>query len=140
MKSKLFLLSALCLSALAHADTLSLQLPVSHFSPLCGNAPINEQTATGFSPDGSFVLVQAHGYTACGSHGTSYVYWCDALMFDLSGTLVNESVIPLTNNTCPYADPRLTFQSQSGYSSFSTFNWNYTQTVPELQTPSNPSP
>jgi hypothetical protein len=132
-------LFALLVSAAANADTLSLQEPVAHFSPICGNAPVNEQTVTGFSADGNYVLVQAHGYTACGSHGTSYVYWCDALTFDLSGTLVSQTLIePGTYqgfNNCPWADDSLSFTNAGGYLSSTTSNWNHTQTVPELTSP-----
>jgi hypothetical protein len=140
MKSKA-LVTAICLAltATAYAQTESLQLPVKHFSPICGNAPVNEQTITGFSPDGSFVLVQAHGYTACGSHGVSYVYWCQSLAFDLSGAFISETdILPPTYqgyNNCPWADDSLSFTNPGGYLAFTTSNWNHSQTVPELQLP-----
>jgi hypothetical protein len=138
----IFVSLALLFGALGHAGTLSLALPVAHFNPLCGNAPVNEQTVTGFSPDGTYVLVQATGYTACGHSGhdggISHVYWCDQLTFDFSGVLVGQSAIePATSQgflDCPWADPRAFFAS-AGYLADTTYNWNYTQTVPWLETP-----
>jgi hypothetical protein len=128
--------------SIAQAGTLSLQLPVAHFNPICGYAPINQQTVTGFSADGAYVLVQAKGYTACGHSGhdggISHVYWCDQLTFDFSGVLVGQSAIePATYQgllDCPWADPRAFFAS-AGYLADTTYNWNYTQTVPWLGTP-----
>ena len=133
--------------ASAHAGTLSLQLPVAHFNPICSYAPVNEQTVTGFSADGNYVYVEAHGYTTCGSSGrgstVQHVYWCEQLTFDLSGSLVQETVLqPATSqglNNCDknntWADPHLSFTEAAGYFAYTTSNWNYTQTVPWVKTP-----
>ncbi len=147
MKSIFASLILLLVCTTAHADTISLQLPVKHFNPICVDAPINEQTVTGFSADGNYVLVKAKGYTTCGSSGrgstVQHVYWCEQLTFDLSGSLATETELqPATSqgfNNCDknntWADPRSTFTGLAGYSAFTTYNWNYTQTIPQLNTP-----
>ena len=143
MKS-LFASIALLICAVAHADTLSLQIPVSHFNPICGYAPFNEQTVTGFSADGNYVFVQAHGYTTCGSSGrgstVQHAYWCDLLTFDLSGNLVSQTALkPATYagfNSCPWADPHASFTNAAGYLGFTLVEtYNYTLTAPQLETP-----
>lgn len=136
-----------CLALLAfsaHAETLTLVQPVTHFSSSCGYAQLNQQTATGFSLDGNYVYVTAHGRTACGHSGrgatTSYVYWCESLTYDLSGNLVDEyAIVPKTSSNpqpCPWADPTLTFANIGGYQLYTeSLIYNWTITVPILDTP-----
>lgn len=144
MKSLFVSLALLFCSIPAWGSTVYLELPVTYFSPICGYAPVNEQTVTGFSADGNYVLVEAKGYTTCGNSGRnggiSHVYWCDQLTFDLSGNLVSKLALkPATYagfNNCPWVDPGLVFENSGGYQAFTNKeNYNGTQTVPELLSP-----
>jgi hypothetical protein len=143
MKSAIALITLLLACTAAYAGTLLLQFPVKHFNPICGYAPVNEQTVTGFSADGNYILVAAHGYTSCGSSGrgatVSHVYWCEQLTFDLGGHLVNQTLLqPATYqgfNNCPWADPFASFMSAAGDIGYTTYNWNFSQTAPQLETP-----
>jgi hypothetical protein len=117
-RSFLSLLTLSLISAAAYAGTvipLHAPVPPPYLHDTCHFVNQNIVGVQGFSASGEYILGLAKGYTACGSVGSKYEYWCAALKWDLEGNLVSEVPASVPYGSKCQPDTTKTFTNSGGY-------------------------